>query len=301
MNRLFLTFLLMLPALSAQTLSVTPAATPGDYASPLDAAPDPQGNFFYYTAAGPAGASVFKVAASGGPVTALAAGAPLVNPVGVVVSPDGARVYVADTRAYAAPGRVGQIFVIDTNSGAVRTLPAVAGLQARALDIVSEGGRDVLFLAGRNGLGQPAIYRLVVGDEQAAPLHQGAPLVEPGGIAVSSGGDVYVADRGDHPFAGAVYRLRDRAMTVLVESMRAGDPAGIALTGDESTLLVSALQSHRKRAQVLLVDLATLETQSVTAVVGQHPAAGGLHRARLVDVFAWADSEPPGVIYRVRK
>lgn len=301
MRTLLLTLLFLTPALQAQTLSVTAAATPGGYAGPLDAAPDPEGDFFYFTASGPGGASVFKVAAAGGPLTAIAAGAPLVSPVGLVVSGDGARVYVADPRAYAAPGRVGQVFVIAANGGAVRTLPAAAGLQARVLDVVSEGGQDVLFFAGRNGLGQPAIYRLAVGEAQAAPLFQGAPLVEPGGIVVSRGGDVYIADQGDHPFGGAVYRLRDGALTTVVESMRAGDPAGIALTLDESALLVSALQTHRRRAQVLVVDLATLETQAVTAVVGQHPAAGGLHRARLRDVFAWADSEPPGVVYRVRK
>ena len=51
----------------------------------------------------------------------------------------------------------------------------------------------------------------------------------------------------------------------------------------------AALQPDRDSDQVLLVNLSTLQTGSVTKVIEQNHSAGGVHRARNKNVFSWAD------------
>ncbi len=66
---------------------------------PLDAVPDPAGKTIYFTTGGPAGPAILRVAAAGGVVRTVLRGAPLVDPVGLAVSSDGQRLFVADPGA----------------------------------------------------------------------------------------------------------------------------------------------------------------------------------------------------------
>src|SRR5438094_367407 len=73
-------------------------------------------------------------------------------------------------------------------------------------------------------------------------LALGAPLVAPDGVAVNTGGDAFISDKGAAEADGALFILNqgDATLTPFVTGLDVGDPAGIALTLDESTLLVSA-------------------------------------------------------------
>lgn len=74
---------------------------------------------------------------------------------------------------------------------------------------------------------------------------------------------------------------------------------GIALTLDESKLLISSLKRGTGTAQVLIVDIATGATSTFDDVIGVNDHAGGLHRARAAVPFGGADVQRPGRVYRV--
>jgi hypothetical protein len=89
-----------------------------------------------------------------------------------------------------------------------------------------------------------------------------------------------------------VFKVADQQVTPIVAKVKTGNPAGVALTQDDSTLLVSAFQADTQNDQVLLVKLADSKTSSITSVVGQNHNAGGVHLipSGNQNVFAWADS-----------
>lgn len=51
--------------------------------------------------------------------------------------------------------------------------------------------------------------------------------------------------------------------------------------------------------QVFLVDLKTSTTGVFSGTIGENRAGAGLHRARNVNVFAWADVQRSGRVYRI--
>ena len=133
-------------------------------------------------------------------------------------------------------------------------------------------------------------------------VYKGAPLNTPDGIAVAPDGTVYVSDRASAGAdMGQVFKIAGGKISALVQSVRTGNPAGIALTKDGTVLLVSAMQADGKSDQVLVVNTATGESNSVTDVVGQNDAAGGVHRAYNSNLFSWADRtcRPKGCVFSV--
>lgn len=290
--------------LSASVVAVTKA---GGFHSPMDSTPDPFGNFIYFVAIGPHGPGVFRIpAAANSPAVEVAAGFPFVAPTGIAMSSDGLSLYVADAQAWNEDGASGQIFVVPTNGGTPIPLRGAAGTKPRNLDVVNENGREVIYYSGREPRRrQPAIFRLpATGNNTARILAQGEPFIEPDGIAVTRTGVVYVADRASvGPLRGNIFKIKGRSITPITSAIRLGNPAGIALTLDESTLLVSSLQRDG-HDQVLLVNLRTLRTQIFTDVVGQNENdAGGLHRAHFSHDFSWcgiaAGASGQGTVYQV--
>ena len=275
---------------SAVTLVADGAADEGLYAGPIDASPSPDGATIYFTALGAQTPGLFGVAATGGEVRSLAQGVPLVMPLGLAVSTDGRTVFVADSAAASDQSMAGQVFAVDASGGELEPLAATAGTGARALTVVQENGVDVLYFSGVDPSdGQPAVMRLA-DDGMLTVVAKGAPLVEPGGLAVATDGILYVADRlaaGDG--LGSIFRIADGTIDTLAERVRLGNPVGLALTTDDALLLASALNPATGRAQVLLIDLASGQQAIINRVIEANSGSGGVHRAANTNVFAWAD------------
>jgi sugar lactone lactonase YvrE len=123
---------------------------------------------------------------------------------------------------------------------------------------------------------------------------------EPGGVALAGNGDLYVAD---HAGASArVLRVQGEKVSVFVSDIALGFPAGVALTSDDRTLLVSGLDVQTKHDVVYSVSLASGQLGRVTQGISGFSESAGLHRAHNVNVFAWADSQAnrSGTVYKVK-
>ena len=298
-----LALLLSFRAAAAQNLPpVTLIASGGsEFINPVDAAPSPDGGITYFVATTPDGdPAVFAVATTGGDVWTVAAGRPLSRPRAVVVSTDADTVFVADSNAEAR----GMVFAISISDGAIRPLPGTIGLSPRALDLVREGGNEVLYFTGAEftnvgSVTRSALYRLVLGiDDTATLLYQAEPGVLLDGVSVGANGDMYLAAAESH--SGRVLRLANGNAEVLVPEVALGAPAGIALTKEGATLLVSA-HSDTGSSQVVVVNLRDNSRSIFDEVIRANRSSGGLHRALDTEVFAWVDSTGGGGgrVYRV--
>lgn len=285
--------------------SITVASRSGDFSSPLDSTPDPDGHTIYFSATSRQGPGVFKVDANGGKVVPVATGAPFVAPRGIAMGAESDVVYVTDPQARAARGRTGQLFAVPLrHNGRPTALAGAVGTAPQGLTVVTQGRRDIVYFTGRDPAnGRPAVFMLREDRQSAAILAEGGPLVAPDGIAVTHDGTVYVTDRaaaGGN--LGSVFRLAHGRLTKIADHVLMGDPAGAALTLDDSVLLVSSRDVNAGTDQVLLINLATLDTGLVTMVVSANHAGGGVHRAYNTNIFSWADltAGAAGTVYRIK-
>jgi DNA-binding beta-propeller fold protein YncE len=284
-----------LPLLNEAIDTVTQAAAAKGW-TPLDSVPAPDAQSIYFTANGSSGPAVYKVAATGGDVTIVASGAPLIAPWGLSISTDGQTLYVADLGAeQSADGNV--LFALPAGGGTPTKLETTAGSRPNVPEVVSENGVDMLYYSGFDSSDQqPAIFKLNPAESQPPTVvFKGAPLVWPSGVAVTKAGVVYVVDLAAAGNGqGAVFRIQNGATEKLADQLRtSGWIAGAALTLDEAILLVSNLQVEKGTAQVLAVNLSTGKLGMINKGIANNTGAGGVHRAHRVNQFSWADCTCP--------
>lgn len=290
--------------------------------TPMDATPDPDGNQIYFTAMSSQGAALFRVAATGGDVVTLTVGTPLVAPVGLVVSTDGQRLYLADPSAVVASTQKDVAKTPLTNTGALFTLPSsggsptiIAGTEEtapRGLTLINENNVDMIYFTGvAPADGQPAVMKIPASGGPLTVVEKGGQLVAPVGIAVSKTGALYIADQAaSGGELGAVFRInphthggRSSHAELLADRVRMGNPAGITLTFDESLLLVSTLETNARTSQVLVINTTTRDQGIVNKIVGVNTASGGLHRAHNNNRLVWcgvtAGTSGQGIVYRI--
>lgn len=274
---------------------IDPAAS-GDGATlqtPFDATPDPDGTNVYFTALTVDGTpAVFKVAAAGGPVTALVTGDPLVSPFGISISDDGQTLFIADASADAtADGEdSGAIYTLPVSGGKPTALAGTAGMHPRGVQV---DGEFVYFTGFQNG--KPGAFKAALGGGAVTQLGTSDAFADPSGLAVTKTGSVLVMDSSPGGAVGSALIKIDPAgqVSVVKDGLAVGHPAGVAILSDDSAALVSGLDSSGNDV-VYKVDLGSGEMKSFNDVIGGFNESAGLHRAKGSDKFAWADSKAGG-------
>jgi hypothetical protein len=228
--------------------------------------------------------------------------ADLVSPIDIDVSLDLRTLYVADFAG--GKSGLGAIAIASVLGGALSF--AAEGFSPRSVTVGANG--EVFFSGIDPASGLPGVF--VLEDGSVRTLFAGAPLVDPSGIAAFADGRVLVADTRAFDAGGAP--LANEASIVLIDNGQAslfatgfatGFPAGIALSTDESTLLVSA-ESADRHDTLLLVDVANpgAPPRAITASFSAlQDAAAGLKRAHGKDEFSFASlaANGGGTVFRI--
>jgi len=268
------------------------------FSSPLDATPSPDGKQVYFTGQGAEGPGVFKTEASGGTITPLHVGSPIAGPVGITVSTDNQMVFIADPGASVNDEDAGAIWSVPTGGGMPEAVAGTSGYSPRGIVLVNEGGADQLYFTGKTpGEEFPGLFKVSTSGGTVEVLAKGEPFQDPNGLAVTRQGVVYVVDTAATDLtAGSarVIEFANNTATVFQEGLKVGFPAGIALSQDDSVLLISAIDPVRRTDQVVRLVVASKEQTAFSSGIEAFEEAAGLHRAANAEVYAWADSNADG-------
>ena len=260
--------------------------TSGGFQSPTDAVASPDGRMLYFAAwdmdQQPA---LFQVgAAPGSTARALATGDPLDAPIGLVMSCDGATVYMADMG-----NEDGAIHAVSTSSGMISELAATAISRPSGLAMAPDC--KSLFASGRLGDGTPALFEVPLGGGEARVVYYGPPLVSPTGLYVDKDRVLWALD---HHAQGAdgegvlfAVRADGSKATEVMSSLRMGTPGGCSLTSGGGTAVIPTRDADGN-AQLTSVQLATGEVEQLALNDVTDPT--GVRTARKAGVFALVDS-----------
>jgi hypothetical protein len=281
-----------------------PAATQltkaGDFITLFDAVPDPTGQKVYFTGVDATGTSgVFSVPVGAQPAAATAvATAPLVAPIGIAISTDGTQLLVADSGADQG-NDLGAIYSVSSGGGTPAVL--VADVDPRGLVVLRQNGTDSLYFTGTDHTnGKAGVFRVATAGGAVTPIAEGAPFVDPSGIAAASSGDLFVADTliaaGLHQAAIVHIAAGSGTANTIPSALGPAYPLGVALVAGDTRLLVSGLDPMAGTDTVLAYDVTTLAASPYVESIGAKPldGAAGLHRAPGSDTLAFVDSAGDG-------
>jgi DNA-binding beta-propeller fold protein YncE len=247
---------------------------------------------------GAAEPAVFLSDADG--IRALHVGTPLAVPLDIDVDASGNYVVIADQAA--GEDHLGALLLVSLADGGASELGA-SGYAPVSVTIADDGRA---YFSGRNPeSGTPGVF--VFDGASVATVYEGAPLVDPSGVALFADGRILVADTrlaDENPEIGSgagVVLIEGGAASVFVTGFETGYPAGIALTTDEKTLIVSG-QGADSRDKVFVFDVTTRTGSVIEADFSSSQlSSGGLKRSRGENTFVWSSlAFGGGTVYTIK-
>lgn len=267
------------------------------FTDPMDAVASPDGATFYFSAftAEDGQPAIFSVPAAGGSVTTLVSGPPLENPSGLLLSADGATLYVADIGVRA--GETGEdaeasgqsvIYSLSLGGGAALAAVAADGIvEAAGLALGPDG--ESIHVTGYNAAGLPGLFRLAPGSGAAEEILVGAPFESPTGVYVDTDGVSWVMDH--HPsriLGGALWAVTPEGeASEVIGNLGLSDPGGVSLVAGGGTAVIPNT-TEDGAGQLTAVHI---ESGEQTIVASPMKAPAGIRTAREAGVFAIADAE----------
>ena len=277
---------------SGNLTSATSVANGAAFLSPFDAAPSPDGNTIYFTGVDPAaGAAIFKVPAAGGTPSVLASGCATTAcdsfigaPLGIAVSSDGSKVFVADPAYVGGNSDTGYVFSVPSGGGAQSLLAETGGYNVRFITTSKVGGSDNLYFIGDDKAdGKAGIFKDVSGT--VSPVIKTG---DPQAATVAGNGTVYSIDQN-----GSVQKMAGggSTATVLANGLAVSYPVGMALSGDERFLLVPVVDPATSTQAIARIDVSSgASTLMALGLPATNSEGGGFHKAANADVFSFVDS-----------
>lgn len=264
------------------------------FSQPLDAAPSPDGSKVYFVATAPDGnPAVFSAPAAGGAATVIASGEPIGAPVAIAVSSDGSTVYVADPAASSASD-LGAILQIPSGGGAATVVAGTADYAPSAITLARVNNADVIYFVGADKAdGATGIFSTSSGTVQT--VLKGGSLQNPTALAVTTAGTVYYIESSNSDVTGTIQQVTSASASApipgLTQELRISFPAGLALSQDESALIVPVRDVASGTQRFARVSLAngSASLLSLGAAFDALGESGGLHRAQNTSAFAFVD------------
>lgn len=251
----------------------------------------------------PARAAVLR-GEPGGEPSVIYSGPLLSSPLDLDLSADGTLLFVADSVHIDAGGQNAGGAIVEVPLDGSEPRAVALGHAPRAVTVADSG--DVYF-SGRDPVdGAVGVFRL--SGDSVERVYAGAPLVDPSGIAVFADGRLLVADTSltdaedsELGSRSGVVLIHDGEASVFATGFETGYPAGIALTADDGTLIVSGQGPDSSNLVFLFSTADPSEPVYVeTAFAGEHWSSAGLHRAHGENRFAWCDRNASGgTIYAI--
>jgi hypothetical protein len=267
------------------TIAADALLTPRDAAPSADAA-----SVWFVAASAPGDFGLFEADGASG---ALLSGG-FRDLTSLVLSPSEPRAWVTGTGVDGPT-----LASISLLTGGVNPVVGAGAYEPTGLDLTVEDGVEVLWFSGFDPeTGKVGAFRYTPSTQDFETIGT-TPLDSPGGVARGGDGVTWLAGQG--AAGGAVFRVEGGAAERVLQGITLGQPAGIALTTDNATLLISSLAEDGS-SQALLLDTTTYTTSVFNDPIGENRASGGLHRALDTDTFAWVDSTEggEGTVYRIR-
>ncbi|HYV45915.1 MAG TPA: hypothetical protein VFA20_13695 [Myxococcaceae bacterium] len=299
---------------SHDVTKLAPAAkssTNSDFSSPLDATLSPDGKMAYFIAVlpeitsdvsdtpMPAHAGIFSTkVGSEGTNTLLASGDPLASPINLDITADGKTLIIADTAAGAGDADRGMLFMLDAAGGTPKQVDATVGYRARGMAVVNQDWKDTAYFTGNDPAdGLPGVFALDIKTGAVTAKSKSDLFVDPSGIVVADNGDIYVVDTQTGDLLANVIQIpKGKDPVELLSGLKVGYPAGISISKDQQILTVSALDPVTRKDLVLRYDLKLGAYGDPLAgdIIKDFEESAGLHRAKDVESYVWADSRANG-------
>jgi hypothetical protein len=143
--------------------------------------------------------------------------------------------------------------------------------------------------------GKPGVFKLDTKDNSVSAVSKSDLFVDPSGIVVADNGDIFVADtQTGATLANVIQIPKGKDAMELLPNLRLGYPAGISISKDQQILMVSALDPVTSKDVVIRHDLKAGTDEMFNAGIDQFEESAGLHRAKDVESYVWADSQANG-------
>jgi hypothetical protein len=279
------------------------------FALPLDAAPSPDASKIYFIAIGASGGSIFSTSSAANSTASLisSAGA-LIAPLGLAVSTDGSKLYVADPGAVTSSGNdKGALLIVPAAGGDASIVAETVDFSPRAVAVSQVGGADELVFIGTNktangdGTFSDGVFKDVGGTVTAVTT-----TGNPAAIAVATNGTVYVLDQAGSISSFAVGATAGTALPGASQTLNVSFPSGMDLSLDQTALLVTGFDATGAET-INRVDIGSGTVTPLALTPAITPAAhggepSGLHRALCSDSFAFVDgsANTSGTIYLLK-